>query len=243
MIRAIDRRLAVLAAAVGTLAVAVGTVFVPVSLGASLATFSRVFVVLLAGLSGLFAVVVLTGIGEDRAHWTPERDPEQAYDGARESAGGQFDDALSELEDESGWKRQREKTAIRRSLHDAAIVTIAARGDCKRLEAARRIEDGTWTTNVRAASFLGGEEAPSLPLRTRVRDWAAGRRFERAAEETVEELSAYEGGEPGDEKTVDDWPELAAFEALADDGAKTAAEGNGADPDDETAVAVRGERA
>ncbi|WP_224267864.1 DUF7269 family protein [Haloprofundus salinisoli] len=252
MSRAIDRHLGVLAAAVGALALAVGTVFVPVALSPSLATFSRVFVFLLAGIAGLFAVVILTGVDEDNARWTPGRDPERAYDGARESAGERFDDALTGLEDQSGWKRKREKTAIERTVHDAAITTIAARGDCKQLEAARRIETGTWTTNVRAASFLGGDDAPSLPLRTRVRDWVAGRRFERAVEKTVAELSAYDGGEPGAEGTVDDWPELAALEALDDDVRGNDGDGENDDEsgaegevarDGERAVAVGGETA
>ncbi|WP_224448470.1 DUF7269 family protein [Haloprofundus salilacus] len=213
----LGRRLSVLALAVGALALAVGTVFVPVALSASLAVFSRVFVFLLAGGAGLFALVILSGVGEDRARWTPENDPEQTHDGTRESAGGKFDDALSELEHQSGWKRKRERRTIERAVHDAAVTTVAARGDCSELEAARRIESGTWTTNARAASFLGGDDAASLPLRSRIRDWAAGRRFERAVEETVAELAAYDGGEPGDETSADDWPELVELEAAAEE--------------------------
>lgn len=83
--------------------------------------------------------------------------------------GDGFDDRLAGLR--SGPRRAvlRERADLRETLTDAAISAVADRDHCSREQARERVEDGTWTDDPFAASFLGGADAPTPPLSAKLR--------------------------------------------------------------------------
>lgn len=80
---------------------------------------------------------------------------------------------------------------VRRRLFEAATDTVSLRRDLDPDEAERRVEEGSWTDDPVAASYLGGPDVPPPPWRTRLRlllDDRARRRF--FAERTVAAIAA-----------------------------------------------------
>ena len=59
---------------------------------------------------------------------------------------------------------------VREGLSAATVAVLTQFGGDTEREAKERVEAGTWTEDIYAASFLGGEDAPRVPLRTRLRD-------------------------------------------------------------------------
>ncbi|WP_276280845.1 DUF308 domain-containing protein [Halorussus caseinilyticus] len=83
--------------------------------------------------------------------------------------GDEFDRTVAELR--SGPRRVliRERADLRETLEAAALTAVADRENCSRQQARERIDAGTWTDDVHAASFLGGTDAPSPPVFDRLR--------------------------------------------------------------------------
>lgn len=102
--------------------------------------------------------------------------------------GGDIDGAFDALgaEEATAWSTMNAQRVLRTELRRSAVTALEARGH-PREEAERLVDTGEWTDDRRAASFLGDE---TLPLRTRVRDWASGEGARRRAEAAVEELAA-----------------------------------------------------
>lgn len=62
-------------------------------------------------------------------------------------------------------------TRTKAGLRAAAVATLARYEDCDEAEARRRIENGTWTTDRRAAAFLReDDESRPAPITNRLRD-------------------------------------------------------------------------
>lgn len=141
---------------------------------------------LFAGLQGLWAAFRARSASPDLAE---PPDPEPVGVERPPVTGGEFDAAVERLADPStGDDEAREH--VRRDLRRTAVTLLVERTGCTREEAATRITRGEWTDDVRAAAFLGGPDAATVPMGVRVREWLApetpaGQRARRAAEEVV----------------------------------------------------------
>jgi hypothetical protein len=111
-----------------------------------------------------------------------------------EPPGNRLDSLLDRVSGEAenpsrGVNRVVDKRQIRKQLRNAAADVLVDTRNLHREEALTRIEDGTWTDSRRAASFLGGADAPRPRLSTRIRDWASGDPFVRQVQATVDEIA------------------------------------------------------
>ncbi|WP_135825238.1 DUF7269 family protein [Halorussus ruber] len=130
--------------------------------------------------------------------WTPERAPEKAYYDEYRTTGSQIDSVFELNPGESSDLRARERTA-RKRIREIAVSVVAADENVSEEAAAERIADGSWTDDPRAAALVGGHHL--APLRTRIRDWASGERFERWATRALAEIEARERGETNTENS------------------------------------------
>ena len=69
----------------------------------------------------------------------------------------------------------RKRAELQEALEATAVRAVADRENCSREAARDAVAVGTWTDDLHAASFLGGDEAPSPPLLDRIRIAASGR--------------------------------------------------------------------
>jgi len=76
-------------------------------------------------------------------------------------------------------------------LRETAVETMVTVEGIDRETANARIRDGSWTDDPRAARFLGGEEAPPLPVWLRIADWLRGAPSVRRIEATVEAIQRH----------------------------------------------------
>ncbi|NEU57727.1 hypothetical protein [Halorussus sp. MSC15.2] len=153
--------------AVGLVAVALGLLmaFVPGFAAAIGTGYAAVTVV------GLLALVQAVRVARSRqatevaATETPDVETVETAP----TPGDEFDRTVAELR--SGPRRDliRERADLRETLEAAAITAVADRENCSREQARERLDAGTWTDDRHAASFLGGEDAPSPPVFDRVR--------------------------------------------------------------------------
>ncbi|WP_137286033.1 DUF7269 family protein [Halorussus salinisoli] len=193
-----------------SLALAVGVAFLPWLFPA--AVFRP-----LSGLVGSPAVILLVGVvagllgaralretatgatdanGDGNAdgldRWTPTRAPERAYYDEHRTAGSAVDSALDVDPGETDDVDVRRRNA-RGRIRETAVSVVADAEHVDPETAAEGIAAGSWTDDPRAAAFLGGRHL--APLRTRIRDWASGERFDRWATHAVAEVEASERGE------------------------------------------------
>jgi len=83
---------------------------------------------------------------------------------------------------------------IRQEIRDQSMTVLQSRGYSDE-EASRAISTGTWTEQRDVAAFLGGSEAPSMPLAVRLQDWlSTDPATVRRAERTIAELERIAGG-------------------------------------------------
>ena len=151
---------------------------------------------LLAGAGGVLAIWSLKGgvMDEREVIWQPSVEPERHFHEQR-TTGSDVDDGLRLSENLGLEPRERRsrRATTRRHVRRGAIEMFRSEGDTK-VEATERLEDGSWTDDPRAAAFLGASNA-SIPLRTRISDWARGETFDRRAERAISELQARKGGQ------------------------------------------------
>lgn len=83
--------------------------------------------------------------------------------------GDDFDRQVEELHSGPRVADVRRTNDLRETLATYAIDAIVEREHCSRDRAVEHLEAGTWTDDVHAATFLGGEEAPTPELRDRLR--------------------------------------------------------------------------
>lgn len=104
--------------------------------------------------------------------------------------GGEFDERVATLN--SGPRRSsiRKRRQLREALEAEALAAVARRENCSREEAEAILRAGTWTNDPHAAAFLGGSEAPSPPLRDRLRLAASTQSvFQHQARRTADAVS------------------------------------------------------
>lgn len=87
---------------------------------------------------------------------------------------------------------------LRDDIEETALEALIELGGHDPDEAQRRIDAGEWTDDVRAAAYLGGEDAPRphwrMVLWDRLRVEPYGRRWARHAVEAIEAYAAEHGG-------------------------------------------------
>lgn len=99
--------------------------------------------------------------------------------------GDDFDELVG---DATGWRSGEKKEEVRERVRESAVDVVANEENCSRPEADRYVDTGTWTADRYASAFLGGSDAPQLPLLTRLRVAYGGSPFETAAKRAVEEV-------------------------------------------------------
>lgn len=121
----------------------------------------------------------------------PAANPEQPHGRTNEAVGTRLDEHLDVVGDVVDDTHSEAYSAykIEQSLRGLAVRVVADAADCSLDRAREHVDRGTWTDDVRAAAFVGGDEATSRSLQTRLRDWASGRSFARQVEATVDELA------------------------------------------------------
>lgn len=197
-----NRERILLGVGLGSLACSFLVVFVPWAVPESvvkpavgwIADPTTIFLLAVAG--GLVALWSLKGgVTEEREDvWRPRIEPERAHFDEHRTSGSAVDDGLG-LAGNIGMKareRRTRRSTTRRHVRIAAVETLRSEGYAES-EATAQLEDGSWTDDPRAAAFLGASNA-TVPLRTRISDWARGETFDKRVERTVAELQARNGG-------------------------------------------------
>jgi uncharacterized repeat protein (TIGR01451 family) len=141
---------------------------------------------------GVLALVQAYRVARDRepVEEVSTPDPELAF--APPPPGDRLNAALEPFRD--GQRGLREASRIREGLYGAAVAVLTRYGAYTEREAERALADGSWTEDVHAAAFLGGDGAPDPPLRATLRD-AFGRTspLQRELRHTVDAVAAAAG--------------------------------------------------
>lgn len=145
-------------------------------------------------LVGVLALLQATGAalarlrGERRQADLPEVERRRVFP----RPGGEFDETLASLPRRIGRAADRHRLSVRNELREVTEETLVRYGGLTPEEATERIETGTWTEDVRAASFFAPEAKGAIPLTERVRDaFGTERAFARRARAVVGVLEAY----------------------------------------------------
>lgn len=156
-------------------------------------------VVALVGLSG----VVSRDHAEERDRGDPVElptaNPESMQGPTQSVVGTDIDEALDRIDgrvDPYNGIEASYAADVRRQLRETVERTLVRRTDTNPIDARAATEQGTWTEDPRAASFVGGDEVPDPPLGLQLRDWASGEGFDRKVEATLNEIRRLRGGEP-----------------------------------------------
>lgn len=137
----------------------------------------------ISGMAGLGALALLAGaIAVVQGLWSSETPPTPpsltAMHATEDDAddvqtgpvvGAAFDERLAAT-GEIGRRTAKGEAVIREELRKLAVDVYQQAEDCDWETAARAVEEGRWTDSRAAAAFLGGPDAPSLPLRIWFRD-------------------------------------------------------------------------
>lgn len=185
---------------VGALALA----FLPMPL-----TQFRPYVTVVASEATIFGLGLLAGVlGAVRLYGSRDESPtepaslgvpEAANYGSVGATGSDLDDTIENVDGTlteprpSEWWQVRDRQTVEGEIRAVAIDVLTRTESCSIDEAAEMLESGTWTTDPRAASFLGGSEAPDPPLRLQFYDWLSGEAYDRHVEHTVDEIAKRDG--------------------------------------------------
>lgn len=185
------------AALLSALVVAFLPGLVPWGLVAPLAAVASVGVVVVLGFAvGLLGLVVVRrSDGQHRGEGLrlPSYDADEVAPARR--VGAAVDEPLTTLtedpESTSATDRERAAAAAKSELRPLAVETLAATAGVDRGTAARRVDEGTWTEDPRAAAFLCDGDAVRVPLRLRVLDWVRGEPVAARIEASVAEIARH----------------------------------------------------
>ncbi|WP_336000887.1 DUF7269 family protein [Halorientalis halophila] len=176
----------------------------------------------LTGTVGLAALAVVAGLtAAVQGLWsstTPSRPPPLPVDGdlTDEDADGtvvgdDFDARLAAVSRVGGRSAESE-AVLREELRRLATDVYERTHRCDWETAARAVEDGSWTDDPAAAAFVGGADAPDVPLRLWFRDMLGERgAFHRQTIRTIRAIYALEAADRATEST-ESAPEDAAEE-------------------------------
>lgn len=153
----------------------------------------------LAGLAGLAAsIAVVQGLWSSTTPATPPPLTDAAERSDAPSArvvGRDFDDRLAAT-GRVGTRTTEAEATIREDLRRVAIDTYRDATGCGWERAARAVETGDWTDDPAVAAFLGGPDAPTVPLRVWFRDVLSDEgAFYRQTTRTIRAIDALERGD------------------------------------------------
>ncbi|MFD1645859.1 DUF7269 family protein [Haloarchaeobius litoreus] len=188
------------ASLVGALALA----FLPMPLTAlrgPVVTFANGTTIALLGITAAVLGVVRIVRGRDGSTTEPTSFGvlEAANYDSVGSTGHDLDDTIESVDGTlrdpgpSAWWEARDRDRVEDEIRAVAIDVLARRERCSHDEATAMVEAGTWTTDPRASSFLGGTDAPEPPLKMQFYDWLSGEAYDRHVEHTVDEIAARAG--------------------------------------------------
>jgi uncharacterized protein (DUF58 family) len=194
-----------------------------VTLGAGLAAIAAPGLVafdpgriLVWGIGGLALVEALRVVqGRRHAELDEAETPAPELPAATPPPGEDLDTELERFLDTGGIYFGRSR--LREGLRSAAVAVLTRYDVYSEAEAEAAIESGTWTDDLVAAAFLGGEGAPTLPVRSRIRSWFRRESpSERGVGHAVEAIAAVAGVTPRtDEESTDDAPDRGTLRAAA----------------------------
>jgi uncharacterized repeat protein (TIGR01451 family) len=140
---------------------------------------------------GVLALVQAARVVQRRRHGTIDEartnDPERRAPAPR--PGRQIEDVLVRFLE--GYRTYPPGRRTREGLAAVASKVLARFEGLTESDAAEQVDAGTWTDDVYAASFLGGEDAPDPPLRARLQDGLPGvSTTRRRVDHTVDAIAA-----------------------------------------------------
>lgn len=147
----------------------------------------------LAGLAGLAATIaIVQGLWSSTTPASPP--PFAAADReetpAAQVVGTDFDERLAAT-GRVGTRTTEAEATIRDDLRRVAIDAYRDATGADWETAARAVEDGSWTDDPAAAAFVGGPDAPAVPLRVWFRDVLSEEgAFQRQTARTIREIYA-----------------------------------------------------
>ncbi len=155
---------------------------------------SPILIFLVAAVALVLAVQAYRtgGDGDTADYSTPDYEGEDPADAPR--VGRAIDERIERLlgdDTEASTARDGVVGDAWQHLRETAVETMVTVEGMDRETANARIRDGSWTDDPRAATFLGGEEAPPLPLWLRIADWLRGAPSVRRIEATVEAIERH----------------------------------------------------
>lgn len=180
------------AIAIVALAYGVATAFDPSLAG--LVVINEFYVPLLGGLALVLGYRSLQRRRRTEIEGTETGDPEIVT--PVEAPGMEFDRQVARV---TGYRRTTVQTRerVHDRLHETALAVVQRRLDCSREVALDHLEDGTWTDDPFAATFLGGEDVEDPPLFDRLRHALRSEsKFQHEARRTADAIAALARGEP-----------------------------------------------
>lgn len=133
----------------------------------------------LAGTAGVGGLALLAGflgtvqwLLSSNTPTTPPMPVDDATDGPDDGAavaGEEFDRRLAAA-GRVGERTAEAEALVREDLRRLAVDVYQRAHRCDWETAARAVEDGSWTDDPTAAAFVGGADAPDIPLRVWFRD-------------------------------------------------------------------------
>lgn len=154
-----------LAMALGLVALVVGIAIVGFP-GLLPVAVDRAVLVLIGGLA------LLQAIREMQSYWRAEPDEAQPANPERSarlpSPGADFEETLGQFVPSTRFTYYR--IGLKEGLRAAAVAVLVQFGSYSRTEAGQAIENGTWTDDLYASAYLGGEDAPKPPIGVHLRE-------------------------------------------------------------------------
>jgi len=114
---------------------------------------SEYLLVAVIGLVAFAAGVAAFVTSREAATQTGTPDPERPV--AVPAPGESFDESAADWRCLLPVTGREHRATVRERLRRTAVETVAVTDDCARETAARRVDDGTWTTDEVAAAYLG----------------------------------------------------------------------------------------
>ena len=142
---------------------------------------------LLGGIVGVAALLIVTFGSRPNAQQAIsdiEQPEEITETPTRFLTGQHLDDAVETLADP-----EHDQEPIDEHLQDVVVESLVTYLGWSRSRSVESVEQGTWTPKPEVAAFIGGVDAPDMPLWWRLRDWlSADPAHHRRVQRTLLEL-------------------------------------------------------
>lgn len=147
------------------------------------------------------AIALVQGLWSSKTPSAPPAMPVESADGevaTGQVVGDEFDDRLAAA-GRIGGRTTEAEAVVREDLRRLATDVYQQVHRCDWETAARAVEEGRWTDDRGAAAFIGGPDAPDVPLRLWFRDVISeDGAFYRQVTRTIRALYALQSDAPGD---------------------------------------------